>query len=76
MRSYECGGPGEYFGGLRMCLRSHSRDCAGKKHWAELRMRTTTMHVCAFLILVPRARRFLVTWSGNEGLWEQPLPIF
>ena len=26
------------------------------------------------LILVPRARRFLVTWSGNEGLWRQPLP--
>ena len=76
MRSYECGWPGEYFGGLRMCLRSHSRDCAGKKHWTELRMRTTTMHVCGFLILVPRARRFLVTWSGNEGLWEQPLPIF
>ena len=25
-------------------------------------------------ILVPRARRFLVTWSGNEGLWKQPLP--
>ena len=74
MRSHECAGPGEYFGGLRMCLRSHSRDCAGKKHWAELRMRTTTMHVCAFLILVPRARRFLVTWSGNEGLWKQPLP--
>ena len=26
------------------------------------------------IILVPRARRFLVTWSGNEGLWKQPLP--
>ena len=26
-------------------------------------------------ILVPRARRFLVTWSWNEGLWKQPLPI-
>ena len=25
-------------------------------------------------ILVPRARRFLVTWLGNEGLWKQPLP--
>ena len=25
-------------------------------------------------ILVPRARRFLVTWSGNEGFWKQPLP--
>ena len=25
-------------------------------------------------ILVPRARRFLVTWSGNEVLWKQPLP--
>ena len=25
-------------------------------------------------ILVPRARRFLVTWSGNDGLWKQPLP--
>ena len=25
-------------------------------------------------ILVPRARRFLVTWSWNEGLWKQPLP--
>ena len=24
-------------------------------------------------ILVPRARRFLVTWSWNEGLWKQPL---
>ena len=22
------------------------------------------------IILVPRARRFLVTWSGNEGLWN------
>ena len=22
--------------------------------------------------LVPRARRFLVTWSGNEGLWKHP----
>ena len=27
-----------------------------------------------FTILVPRARRFLITWSGNEGLWKQPLP--
>ena len=26
------------------------------------------------IILVPRARRFLVKWSGNEGLWKQPLP--
>ena len=26
------------------------------------------------LILVPRALRFLVTWSENEGLWKQPLP--
>ena len=25
-------------------------------------------------ILVPRARCFLVTWSGNEGPWKQPLP--
>ena len=25
-------------------------------------------------ILVPRARRFLDTWSGNERLWKQPLP--
>ena len=25
-------------------------------------------------ILVPRVRRFLVTWKGNEGLWTQPLP--
>ena len=25
-------------------------------------------------ILVPRARRVLVTWWGNEGLWKQPLP--
>ena len=25
-------------------------------------------------ILVPRARRFLVTWSWNEELWKQPLP--
>ena len=25
-------------------------------------------------ILVPKAGRFLVTWSGNEGLWKQPLP--
>ena len=24
-------------------------------------------------ILVPRARRFLVTWLGNEGLWKQPV---
>ena len=30
--------------------------------------------VLFFLILVPRARRFLVTWLGNEGLWKQPLP--
>ena len=28
----------------------------------------------AISILVPRARRFLVTWSWNEGLWKQPLP--
>ena len=25
-------------------------------------------------ILVPRNRRFLVTWSWNEGLWKQLLP--
>ena len=25
-------------------------------------------------ILVPRARCFLVTWSGNEVLWKQQLP--
>ena len=25
-------------------------------------------------ILVPRSRRFLVTWLGNKGLWKQPLP--
>ena len=37
-----CGGPGESFGGLRMCLRSHSRDCAGQTPWAQLRMRSTT----------------------------------
>ena len=24
-------------------------------------------------ILVPRARRFLVTWSWNDGLWKQTL---
>ena len=30
--------------------------------------------VKATVILVPRARRFLVTWSGNEGLWKQSLP--
>ena len=24
-------------------------------------------------ILVPRARRFLVTWLGNGGLWKQPV---
>ena len=26
------------------------------------------------VILEPRARRFLVTWSWNVGLWKQPLP--
>ena len=30
--------------------------------------------IYALDILVPRARRFLVTWSGNERLWKQPLP--
>ena len=29
---------------------------------------------CAETILVLRARRFSVTWQGNEGLWKQPLP--
>ena len=36
---------GSIFGALRMCLRSHSRDCAGQKPGAELRMRPTTTHV-------------------------------
>ena len=49
MGSHECGGPGEYFGGLRMHLRSHSRDCAGQKHGAELRVRPTTMQLGVFL---------------------------
>ena len=35
MCSHKCGGPGAYFGGLRMCLRYHSRDCAGQKHLGE-----------------------------------------
>ena len=34
-------GPGESMGGLRMCLRSHSRDCAGETSGVELRMRPT-----------------------------------
>ena len=41
MGSQACGGPGEWFGGLRMCLRSHSRDCAGPTLWFQLRMRPT-----------------------------------
>ena len=45
IRSYKCGGPGEYFGGLRMSLWSHSRDCAGQNHFGELHMRTNSMHV-------------------------------
>ena len=47
--SHECVGPGEYFGGLRMCLRSHSRDCAGQNHWIELRMRPTATQLGVFL---------------------------
>ena len=45
MHSCKCGGPEKYFGGLRMRLRSHSRDCTGKKHLGELHMRTSSMHV-------------------------------
>ena len=40
--SLACGGSGESFGGLRMCPRSHSRDCAGPTLWTPLRMRSTT----------------------------------
>ena len=39
--------------------------CAFNSFWVEVQTNA---------ILVPRARRFLVTWSGNEGLWKQPLP--
>ena len=46
MRSYKCWGPGEYFGCLRMRLRSYSRECAEQEHFGELRMRTKSMHVC------------------------------
>ena len=32
-----------------MRLRSHSRDCAGQKHFGKLRMRTNSMHICLSL---------------------------
>ena len=73
MCSHEYGGPGEYLGGLRMHLRSYSRDCAEQKHWAKLRMRTTTTHVCAFPWMrvfftpCPESRPLI----GQKGLREQ-----
>ena len=45
--SQECGGPGESFDGLRMCLRSHSRDCAGQTpgpHCACVQLPGSSLH--------------------------------
>ena len=68
-------GPGEYFGGLRMCLRSHSRDCAGQKPWAELCMRPTSTHLCAFLWMrvfftpCPESRSLIGRSGSREHKW-------
>ena len=51
MCSYECGGPGESLGGLRMCLRSYSRDCAGETPGVELRMRPTCYQVLRVTVI-------------------------
>ena len=48
-----------------------------KKLTLSIRWRFIISRVQSLLsraILVPRTRRFLVTWSGNEGLWKKPLP--
>ena len=64
MCSHECGGPGEYFGGLRMCLQPYSRDCAGQKHWAELRMHPTTTQLGVFLWM-----RMFFTLCQSSARW-------
>ena len=65
IRSYKCGGPGEYFGCLRMRIRSHSRDCAGQKQFEELRMRTNSNHVCLHM----NARDLGSSWGMLFSDW-------
>ena len=51
---------------------SHSRKWSSLHKINKLSM---CERCCQFeLILISRARRFLFTWSWNEGLWKQPLP--
>ena len=76
MGSPVCGGPGESLGGLRMCLRSHSRDCAGQTLGPHLRMRPTTrlfsIKLCQACRFNSCVRVFFIPWghvSNHAQIW-------
>ena len=77
MGSQASGGPGESFGGLRMCLRSHSRDCAGQTpgpHCAcvQLLGSTRSLKLCEECRFNSCVRVFFIPWghvSNHAHIW-------